>query len=214
MSARFATINDDNRVQTDFVADAYPIRANYYSQWVRAGRDASNDGLFQVVCVPYAAPAGTLGALLSNIDAVTGQPLAGKLQWFLNYIKGDAAASTSNPLVIYLLDVVEIAESKPTLYFRWDDATKDHRAVSSHMRNGTKFGGGVLARPLPSTFGIIPAFVGSDLTGNTFSCRRYKPDNFFLHDQLLARYICSRLTKPPRNNQTKILARKPVNPIL
>jgi hypothetical protein len=165
MSSRFATINDDNRVQTDFVADAYPTRANYYSQWVRAGRDAPNDGLFQVVCVPITAgSAGTLAAHLSNIDAVIGLPQAGKLQWFQNFVKGDAAASVENPLVIYLLDIVEIAESKPTLYFRWDDATKDHRAVSSHMRNGTKFGGGPLARPLPSTFGIIPAFVGSGLT--------------------------------------------------
>lgn len=166
MADRFAGMSTGNTLAMFFMASAYGDYSDYFSKAINfrpsSGSVGMQPGNFSSVIVParWTATAG-LQQTLSGVGTVVGSPGSGSLEWIEFGIRGDAAASPGNPLVIYLFDVVSMWEALPKIYFRWDDATDSHLGVSSNMRNGTKFGGGSLACSLHSTFCIIPGVIGT-----------------------------------------------------
>lgn len=164
MADRWESITSGNTLQFIWHAGGWNNWDHYYTKSVnyRPGDwdVGMQPGNCRNVIVPtrWTSSAG-LQKTLSNITAVGGTPDSRDLEWIEMYVRGDAAAAAENPLVIYILDISEIYEPLPKLYFRFDDSTADHRAVSQHMRAGTKFGGGSLATPLPATFCLIPSTI-------------------------------------------------------
>jgi hypothetical protein len=191
MASRFASITTGNTIQLYYPADAYSTLTNYFSKTINYRPSVTSIGAqpgnFHTVVVPSVAAAnavGTLARTLSHVSAaLVGTPAAGNWTWSEIDIRGDAAATSGDPLVLYLIDIVEIVESTPTLYFRWDDGADEHRSVSEHMRKGARFDGGRLARPLPSTFCIIDQIVGTTgyLTAQDLRAMAAEGSTFSIH---------------------------------
>jgi hypothetical protein len=167
MADRFATVTAGNTVQLFLSADDtvgtltnYYTRTNNYRPTLNSVALRPGNHHTTMVSAMFASGAGTLGRYLSYLLSAAGDPGAGSMKWVSIGVQGDELATPASPLVLYLLDMVELRDAaEPTLYMRWDDALTEHRQVSAHLRAGTRFGGGSLAAPLPSTFAIIGGLV-------------------------------------------------------
>ena len=122
-----------------------------------------DQGYWHYLCVPNAwSSTDAFRHGLSNLHgtaaiAKIGAPI--DLGWLEIYVKNDSTASPT--LDMYIFDIVELVEEKPTLYLTWDDANDEHRQVSQHLRAGTKFGGGSLGATFPATFCVPDVLVGT-----------------------------------------------------
>lgn len=163
---RWASIAGGDQVKHLLMASAYPSKSDFFSRPLgydlTTGAASIQPGNFRTVLVPASWRSATgLRRTLSYIAAAAGSPEAGDLEWIEIQVKGDATASAETPLVVYLLDIAEVYEQTPTVYFRFDDSADEHRAVSLHMRAASKFGGGSLATSLPVNFCVIPENIDS-----------------------------------------------------
>ena len=142
--------------------------SNYYRSkgltYTPAGATIGIDqGHWHYYCVPNAwSSTDTLLHAYSNLHATSGVAKVGApttLDWLEINVRGDGTASPT--LDMYIFDIVELVEEKPTLYFTFDDANDEHYQVAQHMRAGTKFGGGALGSVLPCSFAIPEVLVGT-----------------------------------------------------
>lgn len=121
-----------------------------------------DQGHWQYYCAPNAW--SSTNALLHQYSNLFATPATGKtgspttLDWLEINIRGDGTASPT--LDMYIFDIVEFVEEKPTLYLTFDDANDEHLQVCQHLRAGTKFGGGSLGAALPCSFAIPDVLVG------------------------------------------------------